>query len=98
LLDEMTPSLEVPLSRKQKRVLYFLTDNARRDEIGQKVISVRRKQIGDATGVSPRHVAYALRRLEKLGYVTTVRQMRKDGGWDANKYVLHPLDGVAPDD
>lgn len=88
----MVPNLQVPLSKKQKLVLYCLTDNAIRDGDGEPSVVMRRKQIMDATGVSYRHVPYTLRKLEALGYITTIPQKRPDGSADANQYIVHRLD------
>jgi hypothetical protein len=89
----MVPNMQVPLSKKQKLVLYCLTDNAARNGPGsEREVVMRRKQIMDATGLSERHVPYVLRKLESLGYITTIPQRRPDGSADANCYVVHDLD------
>ena len=87
----MVPNLIAPLSKKQKLVLYCLSDNAIPDGNGSTSVVMRRKEIMAATGLSYRHVPYVLRKLEKLGYITTIPQKRQDGSADANCYIVHPL-------
>lgn len=86
------PETVYRLSRLARKILYLLTDRAERQPDGTKQTKISVAKIGRAVKVSNRSVSRCLRRLEALGYITTYVTLSEHGDYNANTYVVHPID------
>ena len=84
------PNWYDPLSPSDRKVLYFLMDQAERE--GTQTISLYAKDIAKALGMSVRMVMNTIKRLEERQYLLRERQRDTRGGLIASKYTILQAD------